>query len=57
MWNSICAELFGFLQCITYMGVSRPFLFIESTDSMICVSCVCVCVYASVCAYRTYTIQ
>ena len=28
-------ELFSFLQCNTYMGVSRPSLLIESTNSMI----------------------
>ena len=34
-YKCVWSEHFGHLFCITYMGVSRPSLLIESTDSMI----------------------
>ena len=34
-YKCIWTEHFDYLLCITYMGVSRPSLLIESTDSMI----------------------
>ena len=33
-YKCVWTEHFGHLFCITYMGVSRPSLLIESTDSM-----------------------